>query len=134
MLRVVEARASREGDEPLPASYLWKVAYTATIDELRRLRARGAGTTDGSDGPDVAGPAHEGPRRRPQGREISAGIVDCLGGLVASRRQAVGLYLQGHTVPETARLLAWAPKRAENLVYRGLGDLRKCLEGKGLTP
>ena len=28
----------------------------------------------------------------------------------------------------------WTTKRAENLVYRGLADLRQCLERKGLNP
>jgi RNA polymerase sigma-70 factor, ECF subfamily len=46
----------------------------------------------------------------------------------------VTLYLQGHTVPETARILGWDAKRAENLVYRGLADLRQCLMGKGHRP
>ena len=50
------------------------------------------------------------------------------------RRLAVTLYLQGHTVPEAARILGWAAKRTENLVYRGLADLRQCLLGKGHTP
>ena len=30
--------------------------------------------------------------------------------------------------------LAWTLKKTENLTYRGLGDLRKCLSGKGLEP
>jgi RNA polymerase sigma-70 factor (ECF subfamily) len=46
----------------------------------------------------------------------------------------VTLYLQGHTVPETARVLDWPAKRADNLVYRGLADLRQCLLAKGLRP
>ena len=50
------------------------------------------------------------------------------------RRLAVTLHLQGHTVPETARILDWAAKQTENLVYRGLADLRECLMAKGLRP
>ena len=48
------------------------------------------------------------------------------------RRLAVTLHLQGHSVPEAARLLDWAVKRTENLVYRGLADLRECLTAKGI--
>ena len=47
---------------------------------------------------------------------------------------AVVLHLQGHSVPEAARLLNWGNKRTENLVYRGLADLRNCLALKGLEP
>jgi RNA polymerase sigma-70 factor (ECF subfamily) len=50
------------------------------------------------------------------------------------RRLAVTLYLQGHTVPEAARILDWSGKRTENLVYRGLADLRECLMAKGMRP
>jgi RNA polymerase sigma-70 factor (ECF subfamily) len=37
-------------------------------------------------------------------------------------------------VAEAARILDWSPKRTENLVYRGLADLRGCLTSKGLKP
>lgn len=47
---------------------------------------------------------------------------------------AVTLHLQGHSVPEVGALLAWTVKKAENLVYRGLADLRSCLSSKGLQP
>jgi RNA polymerase sigma-70 factor (ECF subfamily) len=46
----------------------------------------------------------------------------------------VTLYLQGHSVPDAARILDWPAKRTENLVYRGLADLRACLSNKGLRP
>jgi RNA polymerase sigma-70 factor (ECF subfamily) len=50
------------------------------------------------------------------------------------RRLAVTLYLQGHTVAEAASILEWPFKRTENLIYRGLADLRACLRCKGLRP
>ena len=59
-------------------------------------------------------------------------------------RRRIGYAIQGHglfphrtvaqniaVVPE---LLGWDNKRTENLVYRGLADLRACLSGKGVTP
>jgi RNA polymerase sigma-70 factor (ECF subfamily) len=36
-------------------------------------------------------------------------------------------------VPELGRLLGWNAKKAENLVYRGLADLRGCLTEKGVS-
>ena len=59
-------------------------------------------------------------------------IRECLSGLIPARRQAVAMVLNGHTVPATAGLLGWTLKKAENLVYRGLADLRACLRGKGI--
>lgn len=134
MIRVIRVRERREGNEPLPASYLWKVAYTATIDELRRLRAKREVALDGEDGTEPVAAPQADPSRRVESEEITRGLADCLSRLVDTRRQAVTLYLAGHTVPEAARLLEWTPKRAENMVYRGLADLRGCLEKKGLRP
>lgn len=134
MLRVIRVREKREGKGPLPASYLWKVAYTATIDELRRLRARPDHATETGEAPDLAESEAVSPERRTQADEIADGIRDCLSGLADTRRQAVALYLAGHTVPETGRVLGWGTKKAENMVYRGLADMRKCLGGKGIEP
>ena len=75
-----------------------------------------------------------GPERRSAAREITDGIRECLAGLLKPRRLAVTLYLQGCSVPKAAMHLAWTLKKTENLTYRGLGDLRKCLSGKGLEP
>ena len=73
------------------------------------------------------------PERAAAGRELGAVIQGCLGRLVRPRRLAVTLHLMGHSVPEAARLLGWSVKRLENLVYRGLADLRGCLKTSGVT-
>jgi CHAT domain-containing protein len=62
------------------------------------------------------------------------GAVLALGNTAEDRRRAVMLYLLGHTVPQAGELLGFGAKKAENLVYRGLADIRSCLEGKGVTP
>ncbi|MDP9121368.1 MAG: RNA polymerase sigma factor, partial [Acidobacteriota bacterium] len=68
------------------------------------------------------------------GSELRGAIVECLQHLVEYRRRAVVLHLLGHSVPDIGRRLAWDAKRAENLVFRGMRDLRRCLENKGLAP
>ena len=65
---------------------------------------------------------------------IGAVIVECLALLSVNRRRAVTLYLQGHSVPEAATLLDISPKNAENLVYRGLAELRCHLKARGVEP
>ena len=77
--------------------------------------------------------AEANPEQLLRGRETGQAIRDCLQGLIRPRKLAVTLHLQGHTVPEVARVLGWNVKRAENLVYRGLVDLRQCLDLKGIT-
>jgi len=132
MLRVMDILRESEGKATLNASYLWRVAYSATVDEIRRLRRRREVPLD-EVSPEVLPDASD-PERSQAGSEIAQGLQDCLGRLVEGRRLAVALHLQGHSVPEVARLLGWGAKKVENLVYRGLADLRRCLVAKGLKP
>jgi RNA polymerase sigma-70 factor, ECF subfamily len=134
VMHVLERReAAGEGHQPLSSSYLYKVAFNALVDEIRRVRRKRE--TDLED-PAVAPAtvAHDDPERLAASQEIGRGIQDCLSRMGRDRRLAVTLHLQGHSVVEAARVLDWAAKRTENLVYRGLADLRACLRAKGLRP
>lgn len=123
-----------EGNRVFSSSYLTKVAYSATVDEIRRMRRRREAPLDDVD-PEVLGGGSSGSAETTvRRRELNHALRDCLGGVVEARRQAVTLFLLGHRVPEVARLLGWPEKRADNLVYRGLADLRRCLAAKGLEP
>jgi RNA polymerase sigma-70 factor (ECF subfamily) len=134
-MRVLSARPPGEGKSPLPASYLYKVAYSALVDEIRRLRRRPEAPLEDEAtlGRAAAAPAPD-PEREYAATQVGRAIRDCLLGLVTPRRLAVTLHLQGHTVPQAAEVLGWDAKRTENLVYRGLADLRACLARKGVTP
>ena len=134
LMRVMEIQRRSEGKRQFRASYLWKAAYSAMVDEIRRHRRRREAPLEDETwegGPPATGAS---PERRVADREIAHGIRRCLDRLVRPRRMAVVLYLQGHSVPEAANLLNWGNKRTENLVYRGLADLRSCLARKGLEP
>lgn len=125
--------ASGEANPSLSPSYLYRVAYSVLVDEIRRRRRRNE--TDLEDETVAAVPiARENPERTAASKEIGRGIQDCLMQMKRERRLAVTLHLQGHTVPEAARILDWAAKQTENLVYRGLADLRECLMAKGIRP
>ena len=131
VMQVIGARAGgSEGNAAVSSSYLYKAAHSALVDEIRRVRRRRE--TDLEEG--AFEPGGEDPERSAASREIGEAIEDCLTRLVADRRLAVTLYLQGNSVPESARVLDWPAKRTENLVYRGLADLRDCLRSKGLRP
>lgn len=133
MMRVLEVLRRSEGTAALSSSYLRKAAYSAAVDEIRRLRRRREVPLEEEsaeiDPPD-AGPD---PERSMAGREVGQAIRECLGRMVWPRRLAVTLHLQGHSVAEAARLLGWEIKRTENLVYRGLADLRGCLAARGMA-
>lgn len=138
LMRVMEVQRKKEGAAELSAFYLKKVAYSAMIDEIRRLRRRQEVSLEGGGSEeeepvayDPAAPAPD-PERASAGRQVGRAIRDCLGLMVAPRRHAVTLNLQGHSVPEIGNLMGWTAKKAENLVYRGMSDLRGCLTGKGI--
>lgn len=132
MLKVLEIERRREGNRPFPASYLWKVAYSALIDEVRRRRRRKEEPLP-EDAEAVASVRPD-PERLAAGHDVEAAVRHCLVNLVHPRRLAVALYLQGHSIREAAAVLGWGRKRVENLVYRGLDDLRRCLQAKGIEP
>jgi RNA polymerase sigma-70 factor, ECF subfamily len=134
MLKVMGLESRREGNPPLAASYLYRVAYSAVVDEIRARRRRPEVELEEVDMTTRQATTEPAPDEAARGREIGRGIRACLALLLAERRAAVTLHLLGHSVPEAARLLGWAAKRTENLVYRGLADLRGCLAGKGLAP
>ncbi len=117
LVRLLE-RPGGEGSTPRGASYLWRVAYTVVIDEIRRFRRQQRQSEQLAVG-----------ERGTPGPEARSEILDCLGGLQDRRRTAVTLHLQGFRTGEVASALGWTEKQAENLVYRGLADLRACLEG-----
>jgi len=118
MVRLLE----RQGSEDFGgrgASYLWKVAQSVVVDELRRLGRERRLT--------------EGVREERQASVDPVGSIQlrrCVQRLEERRRMAVTLHLSGLRIPEVARVANWTVKTAENLIYRGLDDLRALL-GEG---
>lgn len=134
VMQMAERRDSAdEGNDALASSYLYKVAYSVLVDEIRRCRLRPETDLDEATVAPVA-VATEDPERTAASREVGRAIQACLAAMKRERRLATTLHLQGHSVPEAARLLDWAAKQTENLVYRGLADLRKCLLARGIRP
>ena len=133
-MRVLAAQPPGEGKGPLPASYLYKVAYSTLVDEIRRLRRRPEAPLEDEALGRARAAAAPDPEQEYAATQAGRAIRDCLLALVTPRRLAVTLHLQGHTVPQAAEVLGWDAKRTENLVYRGLADLRACLARKGVTP
>jgi RNA polymerase sigma-70 factor (ECF subfamily) len=132
VMQVVAKQTSEgEGNRVFASSYLYKVAHSALVDEIRRVRRRREDDLDEGEVASVA-VSYQDPERIAASREIGRGILDCLSQMTRDRRLAVTLYLQGHSVPDASRVLDWPVKRTENLVYRGLAALRQCLLAKGI--
>ncbi len=133
LMRVMEVQRKSEGNVELSSFYLHKVARSALIDEIRRLRRRQEVALDETMSESHPPAPAPDPERTAAGRELGRAIQSCLGRLIRPRQAAVTLHLLGHSVPEAAKLLGWSLKKAENLVYRGLADLRGCLELAGVA-
>lgn len=139
MIKVMDIVRRREGTVELSAFYLRKTAYSAVVDEIRRRRRRREVPLEDDreelDRPGLDQPVEDpGPEQRTAGRELGGAIRECLAELIRPRRLAVTLHLQGHRIKEVGELMGWNAKKAENLIYRGLADLRDCLEAKGVAP
>lgn len=138
MLRLLE-RARRLADPNLEicATYLYRVANSIVIDEIRK-RGREVLAEDVEDyransRQEVQEELQS--SRNPVGqlraKELRAAMEDCLSKINVERRRATGLRLQGFTIPEIAKMLDWKDKKAENMERRGRLDLRRCLSKKG---
>lgn len=124
-----------------PASYIYRIAVTTTIDAVRRVMARredqlsqGAPDGDANEAeinrieadPDLS------PYRVTQRRQLVYKVESALARLQENRRIAVELYLEGMTSQEIADLNDWSEAKARNLTYRGLEDLRRHLKAEGI--
>lgn len=134
MTKVVRVMEGGKPAEEITSAYLSRVAYHAVVDEIRRQRRRRCMTAVEDSVEDSAVAEEPSPEATAAGREVGAQIRDCMSRMARSRRLAVGLYLEGSGATEIARMFEWKRKQADNLIYRGMGDLRRCLADKGLTP
>ena len=134
MMKLLRQEEKGELNPAPKASYLWKVAHSVTVDEIRRVKRKRETPLD---------PAEDGPNDRLEDKragqdqamwELGTAIRECLGTIESRRRRVVALHLLGHSLPETAEHAAMRYDQVRNLLYRGMKQLRFCLAGKGITP
>ena len=123
-----------------PASYLYRIAMTATLDAVRRIKAKreeqlrlaeDEGDNDGAPTALVSDP-NRSPELEAERRQLASKVKAALARLPDNRRRAVGLYLEGMDSQEIGSLLGWSEPKARNLIYRGLHDLRAQLRAEGI--
>jgi len=138
MLRLWRALRDERNVED-PASYLYRIAVTTTIDAVRRVTARREDSIDVPD-TDVKVPAlpPADPRQSPDAvvarRRAMDALMKALAQLPPNRRRCVELHLQGFSTTEIAELEGWTEAKARNLVYRGVAELRETLRKEGIEP
>lgn len=121
-----------------PASYLYRLAATATIDAARRLRARredqmeATADASGASLPRKLRDPHPGPEVLARSAELGDRLERAIGALAENRRVAVELHLQGFNSVEIGELRGWTEAKARNLTSRGMKDLRARLREEDL--
>ena len=119
-------------------SYIKKVAYTTTIDELRRLRKQAPYRSAFNWGrmliileEDSAESEETNPEVGYDRLESELAIVPLLNRLSLDRKRVLQLYAFGLSVDEICECFGWDPTRVRHLLYRGIDDLR-CLARRSL--
>jgi len=117
------------------ASYIYRAAISASIDIIRRRRARRFEAQSLDTGvADVApDPKHRADALLDE-NEVAQAVHRALGLLAESRRAVVRMHLAGYDRDEIGELLGWSEAKTRNLLYRGLADLRAILESWGIGP
>jgi RNA polymerase sigma factor (sigma-70 family) len=123
-----------------PASFLYRIALTATLDAVRRVKVkreeqlRLAEDEDEDEGASHAFSSNTrySPELEVERRELIGKIQNALARLSDNRRRAVGLYLEGFNSQEIADFMGWSEAKARNLLYRGRQDLRVQLRREGI--
>lgn len=133
-LRMWKSLGTAELIRRAKASYIYRAAISASIDIIRRRRARRFEASADADLTDVAADAHRGPEARLDGQELADAVHRAVAMLAESRRAVVRMHLAGYEREEIAALLGWTEAKTRNLLYRGLADLRGILESWGIGP
>jgi RNA polymerase sigma-70 factor (ECF subfamily) len=121
------------------ASYIYRAAISASIDLIRRRRARryDARSLDDDTSDDAPAPAPESRLRADAAldeEEVASTVHRALALLAEHRRAVVRMHLAGYDRFEIAELLGWSEPKTRNLLYRGLTDLRQILQSWGIGP
>src|SRR5262249_27222740 len=121
------------------ASYIYRIAFTTTIDAIRRVKSRKeeqlttTDTTEESKEPaDIVVDQRPSPHEKTETKQIMDQVEKVLTTMDENRRSAIRLYLQGMTSFEIADVRGWSEPKARNLLYRGLKDLRAGLKAAGI--
>ena len=132
-------RALQSGKEIVdPASYIYRIVATTTIDAIRRVKARReeqlrvVEEEGEEEGPVLMAAADHSPERRAQRQQLIGKVRGAFDRIAEDRRQAALLHLEGMTPQEIACATGWTEPRARHLAYRGLKDLRQQLKAEGV--
>lgn len=127
-LRLWRALGTSERIETAKTSYIYQTAMSATLDLIRRRRARPEEDLESVEVPTAGSDTSY------EHQELGARIDGAVDELDEPRSVVVRLHLSGYHREEIAQMLGWTEPKVRNLLYRGLEDLRALLLARGIGP
>jgi RNA polymerase sigma factor (sigma-70 family) len=122
-------------------SYIKRVAYTTTIDELRKaVKQRPSAEPEclkrvfSGSGQVAFEPRDFSPEGRLDDRETGEAVRTLVEGLSQNRRKVLNLFLTGLTIEEISASLRWDKSKVRHLFYRGIDDLREMSRDRRAVP
>lgn len=110
--------------------YIKKVVYTSIIDQFRKKR-RESDLVQHEKLKHISEMETHYRGEAIRTRGMSEPLARAVDGLIRSRRRVVKLYLLNLNIREIANYLDVSPDKIRNLLYRGLADIRKHINGTG---
>jgi len=113
-------------------SYIKRVAYTATIDELRKMRKQNP-TSEAIGLKNIYSMSRINELRNPEdspeflleGRKMRESLKELIDSLGENRKQVLRLYLVGMSIEEICEFFDWDKTKVRHLLYRGIDDLKE---------
>lgn len=126
--------------ENLP-SYIKRVAYTATVDELRKMRKqipsenidhlKNIYSFSKSNNIDEDMKL---PEFILEEKELKSSLRELIESLGENRKQVLRLYLTGLTVEEISEFFDWDKTKVRHLLYRGINDIKEKIKNEKKLP
>ncbi len=113
-------------------SYIKRVAYTATIDELRKMRKQNP-TSETMGLKSIYSMSRINELRNPkdspelllESQEMQESLKNLIDSLGENRKQVLRLYLVGMSIEEICEFFDWDKTKVRHLLYRGIDDLKE---------
>jgi len=109
------------------SSYIKKIVFSSVIDQLRKCR-RDKRVYNHAIHNQIAELEHPYCKDYSYPNYLEHSIGRAVDLLIDTRKQVVQLYLLNLSLREIASYLKWSEDKTRNLLYRGLGDLKKALK------
>jgi len=132
-LRIVKKSAESEEFRSPGTSYLWKVAHSVVMDEIRHRRRRPETDLESLGAAEPNSPLAA-PADPASSSDLRDAIQQGVEQIAEPRRWVVLLYLYGFSLKDSAGILGWNSKRVDNQRYKGLTELRSYLRERGHEP